>query len=70
MQFCYQTKLNTLAFDVLLEGLKAVRPEKNTITDKFKTLNVQVANAYDSQALLQLKRNIVIHLSVCNVQSV
>lgn len=56
MQFCYQTKLNTLAFDVLLEGLKAVRPEKNTITDKFKTLNVQVANAYDSQALLQLKK--------------
>lgn len=55
MQFCYQSKLHDMPLEQLLQGLKGVKEEKNSIIDKFKTLKIEVSNAYDSQALLQLK---------------
>jgi hypothetical protein len=44
-----------MPLEQLLQGLKGVKEEKNAIIDKFKTLKIEVSNAYDSQALLQLK---------------
>lgn len=39
----------------LIALLRLVAPEKNAIIDKFKLYKVDVASAYDSQSLLQLK---------------
>ena len=55
MRFCYQSTLHDMPLEQLLQGLKGVKEEKNSIIEKFKTLKIEVSNAYDSQALLQLK---------------
>ena len=41
--------------DKAFELLESLPPEKNGIIDKWKTLGVSAKNAYESQALLQLK---------------
>lgn len=35
--------------------LKAIKPEKNVIIDKYKALGIEVTSAFDTQSLLQLK---------------
>lgn len=41
----------------LIKLLKAIKPEKNVIIDRYKTLGVEASNAFDTQSLLQLKKN-------------
>jgi len=36
--------------------LHSLKPEKNSILEKWKSLNIQAEDAYDSQALIQLKK--------------
>ncbi len=42
--------------DRAIDHLDRVKPEKNKITEKFKSLGVQCKTAVDSQALIQLKK--------------
>lgn len=55
LQFCYKRKFSEIPVEELLSGLKQIKAENNSIIDKFKELKIEVASAYDSQALLQLK---------------
>lgn len=44
--------------DKALNVLESLRPEKNAIVDKWKSLGLAAANAADSQGLLELKRSL------------
>mgnify|MGYP003981434157 FL=1 len=37
--------------------MKGLKPEKNTIISKFSALKIEAKNAFESQALLELKNN-------------
>jgi len=55
LQFMYLKHINKLNEEYLLNTVRQIKPEKNTIINKFKLLNVTSNNALESQALLQLK---------------
>jgi len=55
LKFLYLKSINRLDEEGLLDALKQIKPEKNTIITKFKALGVSSENAFESQALLQLK---------------
>ncbi|MFY0631520.1 MAG: DUF2851 family protein [Flavobacteriaceae bacterium] len=57
LQFSYQKTMNTLNEESLFEMMKAVKSEKNSIISKFSELKVTAKNAFESQALLELKNN-------------
>lgn len=57
LKFLYQRKKGVMLDHVSLSILKAIKPEKNTIISKFMRLEVPVDNAFDTQALLELKNN-------------
>jgi hypothetical protein len=40
----------------LLDMARQIVPEQNSITDRFKQLGVKIESAFDSQAILQLKK--------------
>lgn len=44
-------------FEKILDWLSKMKPENNSVVEKWKSLNLPVQNAIDSQALLQLKNN-------------
>lgn len=55
MQYCYEKqrgKNNMALIEIILYEIK---PEKNVIIQNFEELNLQSKNAWDSQALIQLK---------------
>ena len=43
--------------DFFLVLLKKMKPEKNNIISKFSEIGVKSKNAFDTQALLELKNN-------------
>lgn len=56
--FCYESqKGNQEMKDKALELLEAIPEERNSIITGWKSLGLTVKTAYDSQALLQLKKN-------------
>ena len=55
LKFLYQKNRGVIVEDEFLELLKVIKPEKNNIIEKFSSLSVTSINAFDSQALLQLK---------------
>jgi hypothetical protein len=57
LKFVYLKHRNDLNQEVILKLIKQVQPEKNSIISKFSDLNVKVKNAFESQALLELKNN-------------
>ena len=57
LQFCYQQSTNSLNEELLFEKMKGLKPEKNTIISKFSALKIEAKNAFESQALLELKNN-------------
>lgn len=56
LRFLYARYFGNDIAEELSDMVKEVVPEKNSITDCFKKLGVTVENAFDSQALLQLKK--------------
>jgi len=42
---------------MFLKLLQQIKPEKNAIIAKFSELNIVAKNAFESQALLELKNN-------------
>jgi len=55
-RFAYSDYLKKDSTAVLREIVKAIRPEKNTIIERFRSLGIKSRNAFDTQALLQLKK--------------
>jgi len=47
---------NEEATDKALAILHSIKPEKNSIIDKWKTLGISAHDAYDTQALIQLRK--------------
>ena len=57
LKFVY-FKQKSLSFDMDdLRFLKDINPEKNSIIEKFSDLGIKAKNAFESQALLELKTN-------------
>ncbi len=55
IQYCYEKQRGVDTIEKVEEILCKIPPEKNTITQNFKTINTQLNSAWDSQALIQLK---------------
>ena len=54
-KFIYLKQMNKLNEEVLLETVRQIKPEKNTIIDKFNEIGICTNNAFQTQSLLQLK---------------
>jgi hypothetical protein len=57
LQFTYQKTTNSIDEERLFEKMKGLKPEKNSIILKFSELKIETKNAFESQALLELKNN-------------
>lgn len=55
LQFAYCKSRNSEVIEELLDLLKELPAEKNAVIDKFRSFGVVATNAFESQALLQLK---------------
>jgi hypothetical protein len=55
MKFAYEKSRGTSAEQQLIELMMMLPSENNSIIDKFRSFGVAAENAFDSQALLQLK---------------
>ena len=56
IQFAYSQSLGEENSEDLIQLLVAISPEKNSITDKFKSFGITSKNAFETQSLLQLKK--------------
>lgn len=56
IQFAYSQSLGKENSEDLIQLLVAISPEKNSITDKFKSFGITSKNAFETQSLLQLKK--------------
>lgn len=57
LKFLYQKSRGELDQTFFLEILKKMKPEKNSIISKFSELGIVAKNAFETQALLELKNN-------------
>ncbi|WP_298765862.1 DUF2851 family protein [uncultured Polaribacter sp.] len=57
LKFLYEKRTGVVNEEFYLSLLQQIKPEKNNIISKFKSLKIEVNNAYDTQALLELKNN-------------
>lgn len=55
IQFAYSHIMGESNSEDLIELMNEVAPEKNSIIDKFESFGISSKNAFDTQALLQLK---------------
>jgi hypothetical protein len=55
LKFIYLKFINELNEEELISTIKLIKPEKNAVIVGFSDLNVACNNAFNSQALLQLK---------------
>ena len=55
LKFAYLKSMGKTDFNSLLSLLEEIKPEKNSIISKFDTLKIKSSNAFETQALLQLK---------------
>lgn len=55
LKFCYAKQQGKSIEEELIKLMEQLKPEKNSIVDKFKTLKVQAKSALHSQAIIQLK---------------
>lgn len=57
LQFVYQKHIGKSNSEFIIALLQQIKPEKNSIIGRFKTLGLLADNAFATQALLQLKNN-------------
>ena len=57
LQFIYHKQHGKDKGDVIIEMMRQLKPEKNTIINHFNSLNIEAKSAFKTQALLQLKNN-------------
>jgi len=55
LQFVYQQYIDQLEEDKIISLIKQIKPEKNSIIQKFKEIKISSSNALETQALIQLK---------------
>ncbi|HEX9979654.1 MAG TPA: DUF2851 family protein [Flavobacterium sp.] len=55
LKFAYARTLGKEPSEELIALMERLPPEKNGIIEKFASVNIEAANAFDSQSLLQLK---------------
>lgn len=55
LKFAYETSLGKSDFSTILKMAQQLKPEKNTIINHFKNIGIVAKNAFETQALLQLK---------------
>ena len=55
VKFAYAKSLGIDDSEQWIELLTQLKPEKNSVIEKFALFKIQAANAFQSQALLQLK---------------
>ncbi|MFD2910080.1 DUF2851 family protein [Flavobacterium ardleyense] len=56
VRFAYEQSINKETSQEIIDLAIAIPPEKNIIVDKFKEIGVHSKNAFQTQALLQLKK--------------
>ena len=57
LKFVYQQSRGEVNQDEILKLIQQIKPEKNSIISKFSDLKINSENAFESQALLELKNN-------------
>ncbi len=57
LQFIYQKQQGNLDIEKLFSLVSEIKPEKNSIIDKYNTIGVKSDSAFKTQALLQLNAN-------------
>lgn len=57
LQYTYKKSIGLDVSNEIITLLSTLQPEKNTILEKFVSIGISNANAFDSQSLLQLKKN-------------
>ncbi|QTD39374.1 DUF2851 family protein [Polaribacter batillariae] len=57
LKFLYQKSRGAVDEESFLEILKKLKPEKNSVISKFAEFGVSAKNAFETQALLELKNN-------------
>nr|WP_297310048.1 DUF2851 family protein [uncultured Flavobacterium sp.] len=57
LRFVYLKSLGNFEYDDIFDVYRNIPAEKNAVVDKFKALKLQIENAFDSQALIHLKKN-------------
>jgi hypothetical protein len=57
LKFCYQQALHQTNSEQLMTFVASLQPEKNSAITMFESLGMNVKNAFQSQALLELKSN-------------
>ncbi|MFD0994200.1 DUF2851 family protein [Tenacibaculum geojense] len=57
LQFVWQQSRGALNQEKILQLIKEIKPEKNAIISKFSDIKIPSNNAFETQALLQLKNN-------------
>ncbi|WP_340076770.1 DUF2851 family protein [Leptobacterium sp. I13] len=54
IKFCYAKYMGNDENDVLLQLITAIKAEKNSISDKYKNIGMEIPSALESQGVLQL----------------
>ncbi|MEQ6123324.1 DUF2851 family protein [Pseudotenacibaculum sp. MALMAid0570] len=57
LKFCYLKSIQQLNEEELIAMVRLLKPEKNGIIEKFSELKIEAKNAFETQALLELKNN-------------
>ena len=57
LQFAYAKRQGKDSIELLMQLLEQIAPEKNTIVEKFNALGISTNNAFQTQSLLQLKKD-------------
>ena len=57
LKFVYEQARGEVNEESLLKLIQQLHPEKNSIINKFDELKIKAKNAFESQALLELKNN-------------
>jgi hypothetical protein len=57
LNFLYQKNSGAVNKQQILALIQQIKPEKNNIISKFSELKINAINAFETQALLQLKNN-------------
>ena len=57
LKFNYLKSRGEVNEETVLNLIQQIKPEKNTVISKFSDLKIKAKNAFESQALLQLKNN-------------
>ena len=55
LKFMYLKSLGKSDFSAVISMIEQIKPEKNRIISRFNALKIETANAFNTQALLQLK---------------